>query len=108
MLKILYELKEILLIQLGIIIWFGAQLYVEKTTREKVNIALIELMTWVPLRKAALLICEGFCCLAFIKCFGGLVEDFKGGIVPYLLLTSCIIAFAVGIRNISHVGTGAS
>lgn len=67
-----------MLVLLGPAIFLVVQLIPGKITREKVKIWKIELLTWVPLRKIVLLVCEGFCCFAFIKCMGGLREDFKG------------------------------
>lgn len=97
--EFLKQLIVPMLVLLGPVIFLVVQLIPGKITREKVEIWKIELLTWVPLRKATLLICEGFCCFAFIKCLGGLIEDFKGGVGPYILLTVCIISFAVGIRK---------
>lgn len=89
----------VILLILSPIIFFGMELLARRIIKEKVNIVLIEWMTWVPLRKLALLVCEGFFIAVILAGVDDLKEDFSGTIGLYIVAIIGIIVFALSIKK---------
>lgn len=89
----------VILLILSPIIFLGIEVMARRIIKEKVNVVLIELMTWVPLRKLALGVCEGFFLAVILAGIDDLKEDFKGTIGLYIVAIIGVIIFALCIKK---------